>query len=165
MGLRSFWLVMGVACLALAFAAVAAIASGGYYPERYAGGMDPIRAGLLVAFGAFTLAFVLLARAVYVTSRTRPDVSPDGVVLAIGLAITAGALFALVAWMPAAAGSFVVPLPLRIALFFGPAIMILGLAHSVIRGRFAAATRLDRTLVAGVLLVAVVVVFGFITRE
>ena len=43
--------------------------------------------------------------------------------------------------------------------------MILGLAHSVIRGRFAAATRLDRGLAVGILLVAVVVVFGFITRE
>ena len=85
--------------------------------------------------------------------------------LAVGLAITAGALFALVYWMPAAAGSFVVPLPLRIAIFLGPAIMILGLAHSVVRGRFAAATRLDRGLAVGVLLIAVIVVFGFITRE
>ena len=165
MGLRSFWLVMGLGCLALAFAAVVAVGSGGYRPEESAGRLDPIRAGLLVAFGAFTLAFLLLARAVYVTSRTRPDVSRDGVVLAIGLAITAGALFALVAWMPSAAGSFVVPLPLRIAIFVGPAIMILGLANSVMRGRFAAATRLDRGLAVGVLLIAVVVVFGFITRE
>ena len=165
MGLRSFWLVMGVACLALAFAAVVAIASGGYQPERYAGSLDPIRTGLLVAFGAFTLAFVLLARATYLTSRARPDVSTDSVVLAVGLALTAAALFALVAWMPAAAGSFVLPLPLRIVIFLGPAIMILGLAHSVIRGRFAAATRLDRGLAVGILLIAVVVVFGFITRE
>ena len=140
MGLRSFWLVMGVACLALALAAVVAIASGGYQPERYAGSLDPIRTALLVAFGGFTLAFVLLARAAYLTSRARPEVSTDSVVLAVGLALTAGALF-------------------------GPAIMILGLAHSVIRGRFAAATRLDRGLAVGVLLIAVVVVFGFITRE
>jgi hypothetical protein len=165
MGLRSFWVVMGVACLGLAIAAVVAIASGGYDPERYAGGLDPIRTGLLVAFGAFTLAFVLLARAAYLISRARPDVSADSVVLAIGLAITAGALFALVAWMPASAGSFVLPLPLRIAIFLGPAVLILGLARSVIRGRFAAATRLDRGLVVGVLLLAMVVVFGFITRE
>jgi hypothetical protein len=165
MGLRSFWLVMGVACLVLALAAVVAIASGGYHPERYAGSLDPIRSGLLVAFGAFTLAFALLARATYLTARVRPDTSSDSVVLAIGLAITAGALFALVAWMPAAAGSFVLPLPLRIVIFLGPAIMILGLAHSVMRGRFAAATRFDRGLAVGVLLVAVVVVFGFITRE
>jgi hypothetical protein len=165
MGLRSFWVVMGVACLGLAVAAVAAIGSGGYQPERYAGSFDPVHAGLLVAFGAFSLAFVLLARATYVTSRARPDVSTDSVVLAIGLAITAGALFALVLWMPAAAGSFVLPLPLRIAIFLGPAIMILGLAHSVVRGRFAAATRLDRGLAVGVLVIAVVVVFGFITRE
>ena len=156
MGLRSFWLVIGVGCLGLAFAAVVAIASGG---------LDPIRIGLLVAFGAFTLAFVLLARATYLTSRAGPDVSTDSVVLAVGLAITAGALFALVAWMPAAAESFVLPLPLRIVIFLGPAIMILGLAHSVIRGRFAAATRFDRSLAVGVLLIAVVVVFGFITRE
>jgi hypothetical protein len=165
MGLRSFWVVMGVACVGLAVAALAAIASGGYHPEGYAGGVDPIRTGLLIAFGAFTLAFVVLARAAYLTSRARPDVSTDSVVLAIGLAITAGALFALVAWMPATAGSFALPLPLRIAIFLGPAILILGLARSVMRGRFAAATRLDRGLVVGVLLLAVVVVFGFITRE
>jgi hypothetical protein len=165
MGLRPFWLVLGFGCLALALAAIVAIASGGYDPERYAGGLDPIHTGLLVAFGAFTLAFVLLARAAYLTSRARPDVSTDSVVLAVGLAITAGALLALVAWMPGSAGSFVVPLPLRIVIFLGPAIMILGLARSVIRGRFAAATRLDRGLVVGVLLLAAVVVFGFITRE
>jgi hypothetical protein len=165
MGLRSFWLVIGVACVALVFAAVVAIASGGYQPERYAGSLDPIRSGLLVAFGGFTLAFVLLARAAYLTSRARPDASTDSVVLAIGLAVTAGALFALVAWMPAAAGSLAIPLPLRIAIFLGPAIMILGLAQSVTRGRFAAATRLDRGLAVGVLLIAVAVVFGFITRE
>ena len=164
MSLRSFWLVIGIGCLALAFAAVVAIASGGYHPEQYAGSLDPVRAGLLVAFGAFTVAFVLLAGSTYVTSRARPDVSMDSVVLAVGLAITAGALFALVAWMPATAGSFAVPLPLRMAIFLGPAIMILGLAHSVIRGRSAAETRLDRGLVVGVLVVAVVVVFGFITR-
>jgi len=165
MGLRSFWVVMGIALLGLAFAAVVAIASGGYQPERYAGGLDPIRTGLLVAFAAFTVAFVLLARAAYLTSRARPDVSTDSVVLAVGLAVTAGALFALVAWMPASAGSFVLPLPLRIAIFLGPAILIFGLARSVIRGRFAAATRLDRGLVVAVLLLAMVVVFGFITRE
>jgi hypothetical protein len=51
------------------------------------------------------------------------------------------------------------------AIFLGPAILILGLARSVIRGRFAAATRLDRVLVVGVLLLALVVVFGFITRQ
>src|SRR5437667_875848 len=98
MGLRSFWIVMGLGCLALALAAILAIASGGYHPERYAGSLDPIRTGLLVAFGAFTLAFVRLARATYLTSRVRPDVSTDSVVLAVGLALTAGALFALIAW-------------------------------------------------------------------
>lgn len=169
MGLRLFWALLGVSCLGVAFAgiaAIAAIASGGYRPERYSGGFDPIRIGLMVFFAAGTAAFALLGGTGLVARRSGSSTVPfANIALVSGLAISAASLLVLVAWMPAWEGPLVVPIPIRIGILLGAGVAVAGMVPAVLSGASAVVRRGGRGLVVAFPLFAAVIIISYLTRS
>jgi hypothetical protein len=123
--IRVFCALVGMGCVALVFASVASLAAGGYRPERYAGGFDPVRAGMLVFFAACTAGFGLVAGGGVVARWSGPDRIPiGGIAFWAGLTIASGATLVILAGYPASSAPFAVPVPLRVALFVGLGLMV-----------------------------------------
>jgi hypothetical protein len=131
--MRVFCAFMGIGCLALVFTASAAIASGGYRPERYAGGFDPVRAGMLVLFAACTAGFGLVAGGGVVARWSGPDrIAIGEIAFWAGLTIASGATLVILAGAPASSAPFAVPVPLRVALFVGLGLMVAAMVPTAV---------------------------------
>jgi hypothetical protein len=163
--MRAFLALMRISCLALAVASVVGIASGGYRPERYGGGFDPVRAAMIVSLAASAVGFALVARAglAAVWSDKQPT-SLSAVAFWTGLAVATLAILLIFASMPASSRPMVVPVPLRVLLFAGLGILAAGVIPPVVRGAAAAHRRRDRGLLVALLLLAVLVVLRFTWR-
>jgi hypothetical protein len=141
-----FWLVCGIAvvgCLALAFVAVAAIADAPYRAERYAGRIDPVRAGMFGFFLAAITVFVLFVVADIVAWRRTADSARLATALLMGgLAISSVALAILIVSMPPVS-RLTIPEPLRIMLFAGVGVSLAGFIPAAASGFVAAVRRRD----------------------
>lgn len=160
---RLFWGLAGISTVALGFSVIAGIANGGQRPGPSDGEPEALRAGLLVFLATFTMAFALLCGAELHARRSDPERGSKGMaLLAGGLAVCGASLLALLAWLPTWAGPIAVPIPLRIGIFVGLALVIAGSLTGI--GVSKAVQRRDRGLLLGLLVIAAVVVVGLISR-
>lgn len=142
-------------CAALAFAGAAAIMGGvPYRPERYAGGIDPVRAGLaafmflaLVVFCLFVLADLAIWR------RDRDRLTLATALMFAGLTISVASLLILIVTMPPVS-RLAVPMPVRVMLYAGVGVSLVGFLPALAGGLGAAIRRRD----AGFLVVLLVFV-------
>jgi hypothetical protein len=151
----------------LAFVAfmISLAANWPYRPERYAGGIDPIRVGLVVGMSAGALVFALLALSALAAWRAGAGIQSLGTALsAIGMLIASGSIIVLVASMPPVAKT-AVPLPLRIPLFLGVGLMFAGQLPSVVSGTIAAAKRGERGVFVAILVLAAVILVSILGRS
>jgi hypothetical protein len=135
-GTAGFYLVCGIAivgCAGLVISVIVVIAEGGYYPERYVGGIDPVRAGivamLLAGICMFSL-FLVGSIARLRRQRTLGSVA-DG--LAWGGVLIAAAGFAgFFMVVPATSGPIALPPALAIATRVGIGLLVTGLVLGLI---------------------------------
>jgi hypothetical protein len=160
--MRVFCALMGIGCLALVFMASAAIASGGYRPERYAGGFDPVRTGMLVSFCSMAAGFGLVAAAGITARWTNANsVSLGNIAFWGGLAIGAVATVVIVADSPASSAPLVVPAPLRVMLWMGLGLTFGGM---LVDGAADALRRRDPRFLVGLVLLALFLYWRFAAR-
>jgi hypothetical protein len=151
--------------LALALAVFALLVDAPYRPERYVGGIDPLRAGLAGFLAAGVALFALFALAGLAGWR----LSTDGkglaaVVVWAGMAVAVAALLVMVVSMPPVR-TFAVPTEIRIPLFVGLAMAVAGLIPSMYSGAAAAVRRRDLGLLAAVVVIAVLVAIDIVARH
>jgi hypothetical protein len=164
--MRVFMALMGIGCLGLAVASVVAIASGGYRPERYGDGFDPVRAGVLLAFGAITAGFALATAAGLRSLWSEPGVVPlSGVAFWAGLTIGGAAVFVFFAWAPSTSAPLVVPSPVRAMLFLGLGLCTASMVAAAAKGVPGAVRRRDPNLLIALIALALIVIVRFVWRD
>jgi hypothetical protein len=143
---RSFLLICAVAvagCIGLAWSVVSLVADGGWHPERYTGGVDPIRAGMVVLFIAGGVLFALYLVGAVVGWREQPGLGPVAAGLATGgMVIACAAIVVLLISMPPSAGPIAMPPAIAAAVRIGGGLAIVGFVLGIfpstrdrIRGR------------------------------
>lgn len=163
---RAFCALIGIACLGLAVAAVVAIASGGYRPERYAGWFDPIRAGALLFFGAGAAGFALAAAATLRLARSRPSVFRlSGLALTAGLTVMALTGLALFASAPPSLAPVVLPDLFRVMVLLGLGLVAAGMVPVVLDGVAGALKRRDPNLLIALIALVLIVVIRLASQE
>jgi hypothetical protein len=123
-----FYLICGIAlvgCFGLVVSVVALVVEGGYHPEVYRGGLDPVRAGLLVVSLAGMVIFALFLFGSIVRIRRRRNLGSmaDGLA-AGGLLICAAGFAAVVMVFPASGGP--IPPMVATALRIGAGLFVVG---------------------------------------
>lgn len=165
-GLRLFWGLIGVGATALAVALTLGIAAGGYRPDRYAGGFDPIRAAMVVSFATFAAAFALAAGAGLGARISRQeDIPAANLVMAGGFALLGVVLATLFVSMPASSDPFAVPVPVRIGILLAVAMVAAGVLPQAVSGAVGAVQRRDRGFFVAIAVLAAVVAIGFLARR
>lgn len=159
---RVFYALAGVACLGLAVAAVLAIAAGGYRPERYVGGFDPVRTAMLISFAAGAAAFLLVVGAGFGARLSGDEsIAFNGLVFWAGLAVSDFTILVVLAWMAPSSAPQVVPIPLRVGVFIGLGLVVAGMVPWALRGATAGVRRRDPRLLVALLLLVLLVVLRF----
>jgi len=143
-----------------------AIASGGYRPERYGGGFDPVRAGALLFFGAGAAGFALATAATLRLARSRPSVFRlSAVALTAGLTVMALTGLVLFASAPPSSAPVVLPDSFRVMVFLGLGLVAAGMVPVVLDGVAAAVKRRDPNLLIALIALVLIVIIRFATQE
>ena len=148
-----------------------AIADGGYRPERYAGGLDPFRVGILILLvPGWVLAILFAANALESWRMDPLTASLVSVVGAIGFLLSASSLVALMLWWPAHATQVSLPEPMAITLVAGMGLVFIGLLPDMtsglrdVRRHGVRIARGDRILLAGLVVLAAWILIGLLRR-
>jgi len=164
-GLRVFWALIGIACLGVVVAGIAAITSGGYRPERYVGGIDPVRAGMIALFGAATAAFALVGGAGLAARWSgAASVSLDTIAFWTGLAIVGGASLLFIVSLPATSAPVTVPIQITLLLYLGGGVLLVGMVRAAWPDTAAAVRRREPAFLLALALLAALVVMRLIGR-
>lgn len=151
-------------CVAIVAMVISLAANWPYLPEKFIGGIDPIRVGLALALLAGMLTVAVLGLLAFAEWRSGAGVDSLGAAVgALGLLIATGSVVVLLVTMPAVS-NVVVPLPIRIPLFLGVGLLGASLLQSVVSGVAAAVKRGDRRLLVGLILLAGAVVISLLRR-
>jgi hypothetical protein len=157
------WLVCGiagVACAALALAALAVLVGGApYQPERYLGDLDPVRLGMAVFFMCAVLfGLVVAAVGARVLSATRELSALSLVLFGAGFAVGAVAMLAVFIWMPATSGTFIIPEPIRVVLFAGFGMILAAFLFPAALALIDPVRRRDTRVLGGLVLVGLMLI-------
>jgi hypothetical protein len=168
-GVWATCVIAGFGCAALVVAALFAIGSGGYRPERYAGQPDPVRVGLIVFFISACVVLGLIGASGFASWRARSDGSSLAFsAFGLGLVVMSASVLAFFVWAPPTSAPLVVPISIRVALFAGMGLAAVGLAFEAVSNFLAAIHARDwglvlRFVVAFILLGGLVAI-GFLRR-
>ena len=165
-GPRVFLALMAIACLGLAVAGVVSIASGGYRPERYGNGFDPVRAAALLAFGAMTVGFALpTATALRSAWSERSVFQLGGAALGAGMTILAVAGFAFFATAYDSSAPLVPRSSIQVLAYLGLGLVAAGMAPAVLEGAAGAVRRRDPSLLIVLIALVLIVVVRLVWRD
>jgi hypothetical protein len=150
-------------CLSLALGVIAIAGELPYRPARYAGGFDPMRAGLAGMFAAAVLVFALFALAEIAAWRSGARVgAPSSAFSWVGLAITSASFQALIVTMPPV-NKIDLPAPIGIPFFIGVGFLGAGLIPAIGAALRDAIRRRDRGLLAALVMVGALIVLRIVT--
>jgi xanthine/uracil permease len=155
--------LMAIACLGLGVAAVASVVSGGYRPERYGGGFDPVRAAALLSFGAMTAGFALAATiALRSFWSERRVFEITGVAFLSGLTVLAVAGFLFFATVPESSPPLVTRSLIQVLAYVGLGLVAAGMVPGALEGAASAVKRRDPNLLIVLIALALIVVIRLV---
>ena len=158
--------LMAVGVIGLAVAAVASVVSGGYRPERYAGGFDPIRAAALVSFGAMAAGFALAASIAlrsFWSERRLFEIT--GPAFFSGLTVMAVAGFLVFATVPDPSPPLVPRSTIQVLAYVGLGLAAAGLVPASLEGAASAVKRRDPTLLIVLIALVLIVVIRLVWQD
>lgn len=162
---RAFMVLMSVACLALGVAGVASVVSGGYRPECYEGGVDPVRAAALLSFGAMAAGFALAATTALRSFWSERRVAEITIVAFLsGLTVMAVAGFLFFATIPDSSAPLVSRSSIQILAQLGLGLVVAGLVPAVLKGVPAAVKRRNPNLLIILVALALIIVIRLVWR-
>ena len=159
--------IAGVGCAALAIAAVAILVGGPpYQPERYVGGLDPVRLGMAVFFICAGLFGFIVATAGTRSLLASRELSALSVLLfGAGFAVSGLAMLAVFIWMPPVSGPMAIPEPIGIVLFTGIGLVAAAFLLPVGYALVDAVTKRDLRAVGTILLLVFLMLVVFLGRR
>jgi hypothetical protein len=157
--------LMAIGCVGLGVAAIISVVSGGYRPERYEGGVDPVRAAALVSFGAMAAGFALAAAtAVRSFWSDRKVAELAGIGFLSGLMVAAVAGFLFFATVPDSSPPLVPRSSIQVLAYLGLGLIAAGLIPGALDGAAGAVKRRDPNLLIALIALALIVVIGLVWR-
>jgi len=157
--------IAGIGLGGLVVAALAMVVWGAYNPERYPGGIDLVRAGMVwfilwatILVGTFAVAAVWT----WIATRDRRALA-DGLSW-MGVTVGSVAMLALFLWIPGP-GRYAVPAPIVAVLFLGIGILLVGVAPALFSGLFDAVKRGHWGVLVALLLLAGMFIVGMLLRR
>jgi hypothetical protein len=157
-GLRIFYGLIGVSVACIAIGGGVAIASGGYRPEAYAGGLDPIRTSVVLAFVLGTVGFGLPAGAAllqWLRAGERPTLT--GLAFWAGLTILCASSLSVLSASTRPDGTLAAPDWSRAGVLLGLGLLAAGMVSAAASNVMEPARRRDWLYVALALVAAALI--------
>jgi magnesium-transporting ATPase (P-type) len=154
----------GVGLIGIVVAAIAMVVWGGYNPERYPGGIDLVRAGMVwFVLWATILVGAFAAAAVWAWLATRDRRAFADGLSWMGVLVAGVAMLALILVIPGP-GRYAVPAPIAAVLFIGIGMFLAGAASMMLSGFIDAIKRRNWGVLIALLLLAGVFLVGMLRR-
>lgn len=158
--------LMAIGCLGLGVAAVVSVVSGGYRPERYEGGVDPVRAAALLSFGAMAAGFALAATTAlqsFWSERRMAEVTVFAFLS--GLTVLAAVGFLFFATVPDSSPPLVPRSSVQALAYLGLGLVAVGTVPALVEGAFGAVKRRDPTILIVLIALAMIVAIRLVWRD